>query len=397
MKDKTLFKGNCRLCGEYGHKAIFCKKREDKSKTVCNHCKKAGHMEKECFRKARHNKKKGENTDNERNLEVLMATESKDDNSLTWIGDTGATSHMTNDDEGMFDIEPNNQQIVIGSGETMKAVKKGKLKLKTKGKNGEETIFILSNVLFVPWLWKKLFSISKVIKEGGKINSLERHMIIEKGKIKLKFTEERGLFKIPLEVQVEKGLITGEPEKKVNINTFHKRLGHPCLEMTKITAKNMNIELNVKWEECKECLMGKAKQKGCKKVSKNKSTITGKQLSIDISYLKNSSFGGSKYWLLIVDEATNMMWSHFFRRKPEASRKIIEFVTELKLKNANMVKFIRCNNLGENQALKQEMKKKGFNLQFEFTAPGTPQENGKVERAFATLWGRTRAMLNQAQ
>jgi hypothetical protein len=92
-----------------------------------------------------------------------------------------------------------------------------------------------------------------------------------------------------------------------------------------------------------------------------------------------------------------MMWSHFLRRKPEALRKIIEFVTELKLKNANMVKFIRCNNLGENQALKQEMKKKGLNLQFEFTAPGTPQENGKVERAFATLWGRTRAMLNQAQ
>jgi hypothetical protein len=140
-----------------------------------------------------------------------------------------------------------------------------------------------------------MFSISKVIKEGGKINSSERHMIIEKGKIKLKFTEERGLFKIPLEVQVEKGLITGEPEKKVNINTFHERLGHPCLEMTKITAKNMNIKLTGKWEECKECLMGKAKQKGCKKVSKNKSTITGKQLSIDISYLKNSSFGGSKY------------------------------------------------------------------------------------------------------
>jgi hypothetical protein len=100
---------------------------------------------------------------------------------------------------------------------------------------------------------------------------------------------------------------------------------------------------------------------------------------------------------LIVDEVTNMMWSHFLRRKPEASRKVIEFVTELKTKDANMVKFIRCDNLGENHALKQEIKKKGFNLQFEFTAPGTPQENGKVERAFATLWGRTRAMLNQAK
>jgi hypothetical protein len=83
-----------------------------------------------------------------------MATGSKDDNSFTWIGDTGATRHMTNDNEGMFDIEPNNQQIVIESGEMMQAVKKGKLKLKAKEENSEETTFILSNVLFVPGIWK---------------------------------------------------------------------------------------------------------------------------------------------------------------------------------------------------------------------------------------------------
>jgi hypothetical protein len=81
-------------------------------------------------------------------------------------------------------------------------------------------------------------------------------------------------------------------------------------------------------------------------------------LSIDISYLKNSSFGGSKYWLLIVGKVTNMMWSHFLRRKPEASRKVIESVTELKRNDANIVKLIRCDNSGENQALRQEIKKK---------------------------------------
>jgi transposase InsO family protein len=28
-----------------------------------------------------------------------------------------------------------------------------------------------------------------------------------------------------------------------------------------------------------------------------------------------------------------------------------------------------------------------INIMFEFTAPGTPQQNGLVERAFATLFG----------
>jgi hypothetical protein len=36
-------------------------------------------------------------------------------------------------------------------------------------------------------------------------------------------------------------------------------------------------------------------------------------------------------------------------------------------------------------------------VSFEFTAPNTPQQNGKVERKFATLYGKVRSMLNSAK
>ena len=35
-----------------------------------------------------------------------------------------------------------------------------------------------------------------------------------------------------------------------------------------------------------------------------------------------------------------------------------------------------------------------MDARFQFSAPGTPQQNGVVERAFATLYGRVQAMLN---
>jgi hypothetical protein len=57
--------------------------------------------------------------------------------------------------------------------------------------------------------------------------------------------------------------------------------------------------------------MGKAKRKSLKKESSNKSAKGGERLDFDISYLKNSSFGGSKLWLLIVDEITSIVWSYF--------------------------------------------------------------------------------------
>ena len=36
-------------------------------------------------------------------------------------------------------------------------------------------------------------------------------------------------------------------------------------------------------------------------------------------------------------------------------------------------------------------------IKFEFTAPYTPQQNGKIERNFQTLYGKIRAMLNWAR
>jgi hypothetical protein len=42
------------------------------------------------------------------------------------------------------------------------------------------------------------------------------------------------------------------------------------------------------------------------------------------------------------------------------------------------------------------MKKAELEILIKFTAPHTPEQNGKVKRSFATLWGKTRAMLNGA-
>jgi hypothetical protein len=41
--------------------------------------------------------------------------------------------------------------------------------------------------------------------------------------------------------------------------------------------------------------------------------------------------------------------------------------------------------------------KPDIHIKVEFTAPGTPHQNGKVKSAFATLFGKTRSMLNAAR
>jgi hypothetical protein len=187
------FKGNCRKCGEYGHKAAYCKKKdktEEKSTSIskensekgvkCSYCHQKGYTLDVCRIKQRvEAKKKG----NEATLEVLMAAEQSDNKGHLWIGDSGASSHMTNSDEGLYDIEESDQVIIIGNREKLKAIKTGKLKRKTKDLNGND------------------------------------------------------------------------------INKFHLKLGHPSKEITIATAKHLGVKLDGSWEECEECMLGKARKR----------------------------------------------------------------------------------------------------------------------------------------
>jgi hypothetical protein len=52
--------------------------------------------------------------------------------------------------------------------------------------------------------------------------------------------------------------------------------------------------------------------------------------------------------------------------------------------------------LGENKALFNECRSKGYNVKFEFSCPQNPQSNGKVKRKFQPFFGRIRSMLDSA-
>jgi len=153
------------------------------------------------------------------------------------------------------------------------------------------------------------------------------------------------------------------------------------------------------WEDC---ALAKARQKNVPKLNMNRSTIPGERLYLDISSIKANSLGGKKYWALAVDDATSMKWSFFLKKKDELSAKFIPFLQGLRASDGRTVKYIfvryiRCDNAGENRVLEQECNKHSFGILFEYSSAGTPQQNGVVERAFATLWGRVRAMMNHAR
>ena len=117
---------------------------------------------------------------------------------------------------------------------------------------------------------------------------------------------------------------------------------------------------------------------------------------LDISSMRKPSMGGKQHWVMLVDAATKYKKSFFLKKKNEQVKPIIEWIKALESRHEIQVKIIRCDNAGENKVLETESDKNDLGTIFEYTAPGTPQQNGLVERPFVTVMGRARAMMNHA-
>ena len=81
------------------------------------------------------------------------------------------------------------------------------------------------------------------------------------------------------------------------------------------------------------------------------------------------------------------------KRKSDQIELLPVWIKDLKAKYEIDIKYIRLDNSRENRSLQKECDKQNFGIMFEFTAPGTPQQNSVVERKISTLMGRSRAMM----
>ena len=106
----------------------------------------------------------------------------------TWIADSGASTHMCMNDDGMFDItKTNNQFINVGNGHKLPIAKKGKKKCVIHQKDGKTMQVTLENVYHVPQLWYNLFSVMEVIKKGWRLGNNGMVITLRKDRKEIKF------------------------------------------------------------------------------------------------------------------------------------------------------------------------------------------------------------------
>ena len=324
-----------------------------------------------------------------------------------FIGDSAATSHMTNNKTGVYRLTPIRGSVMIGNGESISCTHKGKLDVICRHSNGSmarETW----EVKIVSQLNHDLFSSTNAMKEGWQMNGRwkEGGLMIElfkttRASMKCdRMTPSGSSWLVGIKTQklVGQAHAVIEPGKSIPIWKFHQMTGHTREHLLRTTAEHMGTKLTGKLEPCKICAQAKIRQANVPKTKeKQVPSRPGYRLCIDISPFKHESMGGKRHWLITVDEFSDCSHSFFLKRKSDHILVMISiWIKGLKAKYGIDVKYIRLDNSGENRSLQKECEKHNLGIIFEFTAPGTPQQNSVVERKIPTLMGRSRAMMIEA-
>ena len=420
---RRRFTGKCHNCGKIGHKAADCRSKSENKKNNNNNNEEAqtathllmaydtdvdGALIPDSFFD-RFNYMADDacdfDTDTEEELghDFGLGVEGKS-NSNFWIADTGATAHLTASLNGMYDLTdaPSNDGVRVGNNATLKVTKIGKWTGEYQNADGNTELVTLQQVKYVPGLAYNLFSITSAIKKGAKLFGEDKVITIKHGQLALKFGEVRHtrdgyLLGLTMNAATPTTAAVGmQPGTKIKASELHGKLGHTNDAYMRKTAKLMGLEVTGKLGTCENCAIGKSKQKSVPKESSDKDMKPGELLYMDTSSVKEPSHGGKLHWILFVDAKTDCCISRFVKRKSSLRIVGLQVLRELKAKGI-AVKRIRCDNAGENKQFDRACNHNGWSIQFEYTAPGTPQQNGKVERKFATLMGMVRSMNNAAR
>ena len=105
------------------------------------------------------------------------------------------------------------------------------------------------------------------------------------------------------------------------------------------------------------------------------------------------TLGRSKYFLLLVDDCTRMLWVSLLKQKLEAFKAFKSFKAQAEREKELKVIYLRKDNGGEFTSKEFISFCSEHEIQRHFSMPYTPQQNGVGERMNRTIMDMTCAML----
>jgi hypothetical protein len=299
-----------------------------------------------------------------------------------WIGDTGATKHLTKYKQGGINPWPSTSRTREMYSQAIKPAMEVDIPGRYCDKNGNEQFTVkLQNVDVILESHYNLMSITRLIEEGHKLSGNKKEGLTLK--------KNRQVIAFDIRVKMPKGVfwcanimrndssnskvVAGssdnqivakpiatkkvlQPVLKMHIGGAHAILGHANEDATQKMAAALSMMITCGGlKTCKLCAIAKAKQMNVNSKSKGKKAqVFNRQMFHDIAIVKEDGNGKKlcqkSVWHICVDKFVGFKCSKFFVYKS----KILEYLCELmqrKMKQGYPIQIIQQDYAGENKRL----------------------------------------------
>jgi len=200
-----------------------------------------GHFQSRCPKNEDNKPKKKSNEKGADAIKMALSGSTKSNNSL-WIADSGASTHITTSDIGLFDTRSVNGPVQVGDGKFVYATRVGKLTVEYTNKKGERSQILLENVKYIRGFLSNLFSLTATLVKNCLIYN-KGWAIVEKNEVHIEFNEEiktQNGYVCGTHLIVERNdqaLVMPTRTKKSDVQLAHNLLGHMCEATMQESAK----------------------------------------------------------------------------------------------------------------------------------------------------------------
>ncbi|KAJ9552232.1 hypothetical protein OSB04_016277 [Centaurea solstitialis] len=381
---------------------------------ICAHCGEEGHSKQRCYeiigypewwdfsKKPRRKPSQATvavSTNEEPTTSIAAHTKTLDNSGMsstnhaennTWINDTGATDHMTNDPSKLVSkCPPKQSKILTANG--------GGAHVTCEGPAQVSSSMNLDTVLVVPSLSSNLLSVSQITKalkcsvtfwpDECMFQDMRTHRILGYGtrRGKLYYLEEEDLGKA-----YHTGINQGN---KVLAWLWHRRLGHLSFSYLKRLKPSLFLNLNDSEFKCGTCEMAKS-HKTSYTSSNNKSLIPFMTIHSDVwGPARILTPNGARYFVTFIDECTRMIWISLLKHKGEVCYVFQELYRMVKSQYKCDIQVLQSDNGTEYINREMENFCKENSIRHQTSCVGTPQQNGLAERRNRQLLEIVRASL----
>ncbi|KAI5708540.1 hypothetical protein M8J77_024816 [Diaphorina citri] len=380
---------------------VFISRGETSTKVRCFKCKRLGHVSKNCHLFNKKEKPETSKPGDGSSFLIASCNDQTSSNNATWYFDSGATSHISNNDACLENVVTLDEEKVFGvaNGDQLKCGTKGDVKLVCPDKS----TITAHDVSYVPGVMMNLLSVSQITQKGNTVVFSKTGCKVVHGKVRVKNkfviasgVNENGLYRFD-SLNSNVNVLNEVPDKS---ELWHRRLGHLNIQDLKsLERTGTGVQLTTKTiDNCDACAKGKQHRTPFT----NNSTPTRADSPLALIHsdvcgpMQVTSSGGNRYFLTFTDDFSRMSHVYFIKNKHDVFEKFREYKALVENQTGKKIKVFRSDNGTEyvNSQFKDYFRESG--IQFQTSAPYTPEQNGVAERLNRTLVEKARSMLSQA-